>query len=169
MRSLSLLILVCCAVSLYSCADSEDEGPLSPLIGDWESRSYSDSLEVWFVDTYTFRNDSIFDITSSVRTTEIGEDLGYRMISTSWYNLEGDIFQYYYADALIYFGGGENAPLYVPKKDLSPGIVDFFRIPKGKLTFSNDLRQFTFQEDCWAVNETNDCIEFPAQTFVRVD
>lgn len=167
MRHLTLLILACCAVSLYSCSDVEE--PRSALIGNWETRSYSDSLEVWFVDSYTFRNDSVFDITSSVRTTEIGEDLGYRMMSTSWYNLEGDIFQFYYADALIYFGGGENTPLYVPKKDLSPGIVDFFRVPKGKLNFSSDLRQFTFQEDCWAVNATDDCIEFPSQTFLRVD
>ena len=168
MRSLSLLILAFISISLISCSDAEE--PRSPLIGTWESRNYSDSLEVWFVDSYSFRNDSLFDITSTVRESEIGEDLGYRLVSTSWYNLEGDIFQYYYDDALIHFGGGEKAPLYVPKKDLSPGIVDFFRVPKGKLTFSSDLRQFTFQEDCWKINpNSDDCIEFPSETFVRVD
>lgn len=167
MRYLSLLILACCAISLFSCTDPEE--PRSPLIGTWENRNYSDSLDVWFVESYSFRNDSLFDVTSSVRTTEIGEELGYRLTATSWYNYEGDIFQYYYADAMIHFGGGENEPLYVPKQDLKPGIVDFFRIPKGKLTFSSDLRQFTFQEDCWNVNDDNDCIEFPSQTFVKVN
>ncbi|WPR74369.1 hypothetical protein [Algoriphagus sp. NG3] len=167
MRHLSLLILACCGLSLYGCSDPEE--PQSPLIGTWESRNYSDSLDVWFVESYSFRNDSLFDVTSSVRTTETGEELGYRLTATSWYNFEGDIFQYYYADAMIHFGGSENQPLYVPKQDLSPGIVDFFRTPKGKLTFSSDLRQFTFQEDCWNVNNDNDCIEFPSQTFVRVN
>ncbi|UZD21037.1 hypothetical protein PBT90_15810 [Algoriphagus halophytocola] len=166
MRYLSLLILVCCAISSFSCADSEE--PRSPLIGTWENRNYSDSLEVWFVESYTFRNDSLFDVTASVRKTEIGEELGYRLTATSWYNFEAGIFQYYYSDAMIHFGG-ENQPFYAPKQDLKPGIVDFFRVPKGKLTFSSDLRQFTFQEDCWSVNEENDCIEFPAKTFVRVD
>lgn len=167
MKYLSLLILACCVISLYSCTDSEE--PRSALIGTWEKRSYSDSLDVWFVDSYTFQNDSLFDIISSVRKTEIGEELGYRMTATSWYNYEGDIFQYYFADAMIHSGGGENGTLYGPKQDLRPGIVDFFRVPTGKLTFSSDLSQFTFQEDCWKVNDDNDCIEFPSETFVRVD
>ena len=167
MRYLTLLILTSFAISLYSCTDVEE--PRSALFGTWENRNYVDSLEVWFVNTYQFRNDSLFDVTSTVRETEIGEDLGYRLISSAWYNFDGDIFQYYYDDGLFHFGGRDDDPLYVPKKDLKPGIVDFFRIPKGKLTFSSDLRQFTFQEDCWAVSSTNDCIEFPAQTFIRVD
>lgn len=168
MKTLYAVFFAFFVLSIVSCSDEEE--PRSPLIGTWENRNYVDSLELWFVNTYNFRNDSIFDITSTVRETEIGNDLGYRLISTAWYNLESDIFQYYYDDGLFHFGGGEDDPLYVPKKDLKPGIIDFFRIPKGKLTFSNDYSQFTFQEDCWKPNpENEDCFEFPVKTFVRVD
>lgn len=154
-------------LSLVSC--NEDEEPRSPLIGTWENRNYLESSDSWYVDSYKFKNDSLFDITSTVRKTENGEELGYRMTATSWYNLEGSTFKYYYSDALIYFGGGENNPNYGTKDKMAPGIVDFFRIPEGELTFSSDLSQFTFQEDCWRPNPDNDCFEFPLQTFIRVD
>ncbi|MEB2776673.1 hypothetical protein SYJ56_15215 [Algoriphagus sp. D3-2-R+10] len=167
MKTAYPFVFVFFLVSLVSCIEEED--PRSPLIGTWESRSYMDSLDIWIVDSYRFKSDSVFDLTATVRKTEFGEELGYRMTASSWYNLEESIFQYYYSDALIYFGGGENGPFYGPKDKMNPGIVDFFRVPKGKLTFSSDMRQFTFQEDCWKVNPDNDCIEFPSQTFVRVD
>ena len=167
MRHLTLLILTCFAGSLYSCTELDE--PRIALYGTWENRKYVDSLEVWFVNTYKFRNDSLFDVTSTVRETEIGNDLGYRLISTAWYNFDGDIFQYYYDDGLFHFGSRDDDPLYVPKKDLKPGVIDFAGKPKGKLTFSDDFRQFTFQEGCMVVNTTNDCREFPSRTFVRVD
>jgi len=154
-------------LSLVSC--SENENPRSPLIGTWENRSYMDSLDIWFVDSYRFKNDSVFDLTATVRKTELGEELGFRMIASSWYNLEGGTFQYYYSDALIYFGGGENGNIYGSRDKMNPGVVDFFRIPKGELTFSSDMRQFTFQEDCWKIVPDTDCIEFPSQTFLRVE
>jgi len=169
MKTLSSVLYALLILSLFSC--SENEEPRSPLIGTWEKRAYSDSLDVWFVESYQFKNDSIFDLTATVRKTEIGETLGYRIITTSWYNLDGDIFQYYYSDALIYFGGGEgDRSFYGTKEDLKPGVIDFFRIPKGEISFSSDFSQFTFQPDCWKPNpENEECFEFPLQTFVRVD
>lgn len=169
MKTQSLLLFAFFILGLVSC--SEEEEPRSPLIGSWENRTYSDSLEVWFVENYHFKNDSIFDLTATVRETELGEDLGYRYITTAWYNLDGNNFQYYYSDALIYFGGnGENKSFYGTKEELTSGIFDFFRIPKGELSFADDFSQFTFQEDCWNPNpESEDCIEFPLQTFLRVE
>jgi len=167
MRNLFLLCLSVLFAGLISCTENEE--PISPLIGNWENRVFVDSLDVWYVNSYRFKNDSIFDLTSTVRESESGEELGYRIIATSWYNLEESIFQFYYSDALIYFGGGENNPSYGPKDKLRPGVIDFFRVPKGELTFSSDMRQFTFQEDCWEVDPDSDCIEFPSQTFVRID
>ncbi|MGM0946429.1 MAG: hypothetical protein ACQEW9_14685 [Bacteroidota bacterium] len=161
---LSSLFLI---LSLLSC--SESENPRSPLIGTWENRTYVDSLDYWFVESYTFKNDSIFDLKTTVRDLEAGTDLGYRMTSTAWYNLEGDVFQYYYSDALIYFAFRPDDPLFVPKEDLRAVVIDFFRVPKGKLSFTDDLRQFTFQEDCITINPDADCLQFPPRTFVRVD
>jgi hypothetical protein len=162
--SVSALFLI---LSIFSCSESED--PRSPLIGTWENRTYIDSLDIWFVESYTFKNDSLFDLKSTVREIETGTDLGYRLISTAWYNLEGDIFQYYYSDGLFYFPTERNAPLYVPKEELRPGVIDFFRIPKGTLSFSNNQRQFTFQENCFSANSDANCIPIPPRTFMKVD
>lgn len=79
-------------LSLVSCSDQVD--PRSPFIGTWEYRNYVDSLDIWFVERSQFKNDSLFDLESTVRQTETGKDLGYRMTTTSWYNLEGNTFQY---------------------------------------------------------------------------
>ncbi|MBN3580913.1 hypothetical protein JYB64_00840 [Algoriphagus aestuarii] len=171
MKNLSSVLFAFLILSLVSCSESQEEEPRSPLIGTWEKRDYIDSLDVWFVESFQFKNDSIIDITAIARKTELGETLGYRYITTSWYNLEGNFFQYYYSDAMIYSGVSEGfRTFYGPKEELRPGIFDFFRIPKGELTFSSDFSQFTFQEECWKINsESEDCFEFPSQTFVRVD
>lgn len=160
------LALVTAIVALVSCTDNEE--PVGPLAGTWEHRVFVDSTDVWLVETIEFKNDSIFDMNVTVRNSETGPTLGYRMITTSWYNLEGDIFKYYYADVLMYFGIEENAPMYVPKSELRAGIVDFFRIPEGILTFSNDRRKFQFQENCWDINADVDCFKFPTKEYIRV-
>lgn len=167
MKSIFYLLLFVLSVSLFSCQDKEE--PLSPLIGTWEVRDYVDSLDLWFVDSYKFKNDSVFDLTSLVRENEIGSTLGYRMTTTSWYNFEEGIFRYYYDDVLMYWGG-ESGPRYTDDlANLQPAIVDFFRVPKGPLTFAADFKSFDFQEECWQTNEGSDCIEFPVVTFIKVD
>jgi hypothetical protein len=168
MKASTTFVFAILFLSIISC--NEEEEPRSPIIGTWENRNYVDSLGIWFVESYKFKNDSLFDIASTVREVETGKDLGYTMTTTSWYNLEGNTFQYYYDYVLMYSKFEEDGPFFGAQDDLRPAIVDFFRIPKGKLTFSNNLRQFTFQEDCWKPNPDNeDCIEFPSQTFIRVD
>lgn len=156
-------------LGLVSC--SEEEEPISPLIGTWENRVYVDSLDYWFVESYSFKNDSVFDIEITVRQTESGPDLGYRMISTSWYNLDNNTFKYYYAYALTHFSvDSEALPVYyAPKEELSATIVDFFGIPEGELTFSPDKKKFEFQENCLKLDPSMECIQFPSKEYIRVD
>ncbi|WP_026966326.1 hypothetical protein [Algoriphagus terrigena] len=169
MKSAFYLVVLVFAVGLVGC--SEEENPRFPLMGTWESRVYVDSLDYWFVESYAFKNDSIFELTKTVRQTETGPDLGYQLISSSWYNLESDTFKYYYSDALIYFGVDSESQrvYYGSKEDLRPGIVDFFRTPEGILTFSSDQRSFEFQENCWSPAPGMECIEFESKEFIKVD
>jgi hypothetical protein len=57
--------------------------------------------------------------------------------------MDRSTFKYYCADTLIHFGE-EDAKPYAAKNDLTLGIVDFFRIPTGKLTFFTDRSRFQF-------------------------
>lgn len=84
--------LVVLFATLISCTENEE--PISPLLGTWEKREFVDSLDLWFVDVMEFKNDSIFDLTSIVRDMETGPTLGYRMVTTAWYRLEGSTFTY---------------------------------------------------------------------------
>ena len=70
--------LVAVFAALISCTENEE--PISPLIGTWESRGFVDSLDLWFVETMEFKNDSVFDLTLTVRDTEIESTLGYRLL-----------------------------------------------------------------------------------------
>ncbi len=163
-------VLLAAFSSFASCTENEE--PVSPLLGNWEHREYVDSLDVWIIETMEVKNDSIFDLKVTVRDTETGPTLGYQMITTAWYDLAGETFRYYYADGLYYFGSIddiEDPILYVPKEELTPGIVDFFRIPEGVLTFSEDRRSFQFQPDCLIINTENDCIQFPLKEYIRVN
>lgn len=161
------LALVAVLAALISCTENEE--PVDPLMGTWEHREFVDSLNIWIVETKEFKNDSVFDLSITVRESETGPDLGYRMITTSWFNLEGDTFKYYFSDALTYFRNSEDAPLYVPKSELRAGIFDFFRIPEGVLTFSSDRRRFQFQENCLVINPDAACLEFPVKEYIRVN
>ena len=170
MKSLFYLAAVVLALGLLSCS-SEEEEPISPMIGTWENRVFVDSLDYWFVESYMFKNDSIFDIEWTVRQTETGPDLGYRMIATSWYNLDENIFKYYYSDVLFYWRvDNDSAPTYyVPKGDLQPAVVDFFRIPEGILTFTADKRKFEFRENCIQFDPDMECVQLPSKEYIRVD
>lgn len=153
--------------AFISCAENEE--PVSPLIGTWEKREFVDSLDLWFVDVMEFKNDSIFDLTSIVRDTETGPTLGYRMVTTSWYNLDGETFTYYYSGGLFYFGPWDrDKPFYVAKSELRPGVIDFFRRPEGVLTFSDNRRKFQFLENCFSFNNEGDCLQLPIKEYIRV-
>jgi hypothetical protein len=169
MKKYSSFSIVAVFAILISCAENEE--PISPLIGTWEKREFVDSLDLWFVDIMEFKNDSIFEITGIVRNSETGPTLGYTLVATSWYNLDGNTFKYYYSDALIHFDifGGEDAVLYVPKSESDPVIIDFFRKPEGVLTFSADRRSFQLLPNCFVIKEENDCIQFPLEEYIRVN
>lgn len=139
--TLSLVLLV----SLFGCQESEEPFQ-SPLSGTWENREFDEAAGLWFVEVLTFKNDTLMEVQKIVRETETGETLGYRMIADSWYNLEGSTFKYYYSYALINFGGAsdsEEKP-YGTKEELKPGVVDFFRVPTGTLTFFENGNRFRF-------------------------
>ncbi|MFC3416005.1 hypothetical protein [Algoriphagus hitonicola] len=169
MKAFQFFPLVFLLLGLFSC--QEDELPRAPLLGTWENRIFDETQELWFVESLTFKNDSVMGVEHTVRETETGPTLGYRIISEGWYKLEGTTLQYYYADALIYFGGGSDSDAlpYGSKEELSAGIIDFFRIPEGDLTFSQDNNKFEFQEDCWQVNPDRECVEFPLKEYIRVN
>lgn len=151
---------------LVSCAENEE--PISPLMGTWENRNFVDSLDLWFVETMEFKNDSIFDLTQSFRNSEMGQDLGYRLMATSWYNFKDSTFKYYYSEGIFHFSTPRNPALYVPKSELRVGVIDIFRIPEGVLTFLSNGKKFRFQEDCFVVNPNNPCIQLPPKEFIRV-
>lgn len=154
--------------AFISCTENEE--PASPLLGTWEKREFVDSLDLWFVDVMEFKNDSVFDLTGIVRAAETGPTLGYRLLTTGWYNLDGETFTYYYSDGLFYFGPVDgDSPFYVAKSELRPGVVDFFRRPEGVLTFSSDRRMFQLLPNCFSFNEDQDCLQLPLQEYIRVN
>lgn len=167
MRLLCLFVLAVCAASFYSCTDSEE--PMSPLIGVWENRVYVDSIDYWIVETYDFVNDSTYDITVTVRESEMGNDLGYRFVSRGWYDLQADNFQYYYSYALMienHFVASINADkVYAPKEELMAIVIDFFRKPTANLTFSSDRKQFEFLDECLDI--MSECPS--SKTYIKVD
>ena len=165
MKSIFLILAIICSVSIVSCADSEE--PVSPLIGDWENRVYVDSLDYWFVQSYRFVNESTYDIIETVRRTEGGEDLGYRLITRGWYDYKGEDFTYYYDDVLMledYYRRDGNE-FFAPKDDLRAVVVDFFRHPIASLTFSSDRKQFVFQDEC--LDYVDECPV--SKTYIRVN
>ena len=168
MKSIFYLMLFVLSVSLFSCQDKEE--PLSPLIGTWENRTYVDSLDIWMIDSWAFKNDSLMTYERFVRETESENILGYQMIADSWYNYKGNIFKYYYSDALLYWGGESDTRWirYGPKEEMRPGVVDIFMIPTGTLTFSQNRLQFILKPDD-AEFDMGEIIEFPARTFIKVD
>ncbi|WP_111671666.1 hypothetical protein [Algoriphagus litoralis] len=168
MKKVYPFALVVVFATLISCTENDE--PLSPLIGTWEKREFVDSLDLWFVDVLEFKNDSIFDLTTVVRDMETGPTLGYRMITTAWYRLEGANFTYYYSDGLFHSAPLDGEfPFYVPQSELRPGVIDFFIKPEGVLTFSSDRRMFQFQPNCFAFKEGQDCFQFPLEEYVRVN
>ena len=166
MKNYFAFALVAVLTTLSSCAENEE--PLSPLVGTWENREYVDSLGLWFVETLEFKNDSIFDLTKSVRDSETGPELGYRLVAPAWYNLEGNTFKYYYSYAFIHFSSDVDPVLYVPKSELKAGVVDIFRIPEGVLTFMDNQNKFQFRENCFGLNPKDPCVQLPTKEYVRV-
>ncbi|WP_026951902.1 hypothetical protein [Algoriphagus mannitolivorans] len=166
MKQYFSLTLVAVIAILVSCAENEE--PSSPLLGTWESRVYVDSLNLWFVETMEFKNDSIFDLTQSFRSSETGPDLGYRLMAPSWYNLEGSTFKFYYSNGLFHFSTPNDPALYVPKSELKVGVADIFRIPEGVLTFTSDRKKFKYEENCFVVSPNNPCIQLPPKEYIRV-
>lgn len=149
---------------LISC--SEKEEPVSPLVGTWENRVFVDSLDVWFVETLEIKNDSLVDIIETVRPTETGPDLGYRLFMETKYSLEGEIFSYDYSNGNVISRFWETDPLFVPKSELRPTVFDFVISESAALSFSTDFREMDFQPICYSYFE-DDCLE--SKKFVKVD
>jgi hypothetical protein len=146
---------------LISC--SENEEPVSPLVGKWENRVFIDSLDVWFVETMEFKNDSIFDLNITVRQSETGPDLGYRFMTTAWYSLGENELTYYYSFS-SWLNYGEKR-LFVDEEDLEAGIVDFFQRPKVEFQFGSNRRSFILPQGCLALFS----VCGPNREFIRVN
>ena len=145
---------------LISC--TENEKPVSPLVGTWENRVFIDSLDVWFVETMEFKNDSIFDLNITVRESETGPDLGYRFMTTAWYSLGKNELTYYYSNC-SWLNFGERR-IYGAQKDLVNGVVDFFQRPKVEFLLSPSRKSFILPQGCLALFS----VCGPNREFIRV-
>lgn len=154
-------LLVAVFAALISCAESE--GPQGPLVGTWENRVFVDSLDVWFVETMEFKNDSIFDLNITVREFEKGPDLGYRFKTTAWYSLSKNELTYYYSDC-SWLNFSEQR-LFADEEDLLLGVVDFFDRPKVELLFSPSRKSFILPQGCLALFS----VCGPNSEFIRVN
>lgn len=141
------LVFVAAFAAFISCAENEE--PVSPIVGTWENRVFIDSLDVWFVETMEFKNDSIFDLNITVRELETSRDLGYRFKTTAWYSLDDNQLTYYFSGS-SWLDFNEKR-IYVAQKDLVNGFVDFFRRPKVEFQLSSDRKSFTLPEGCLAL------------------
>lgn len=150
MKKCILFALVIVLGTLISC--SEDDKPINPLIGTWESRVFVDSLDVWFVETIEIKNDSLYSIAETVRETESGPDLGYRLYVESFYELNGKIFSLGPWNSYTIVRQGSQEPLFVSKSELDPVIVEKV-YSSAEVTISSDLRQMDFLPICKGVFE----------------
>lgn|GEM_PF-2066615 len=129
MKKLLLLlgIVLLSTPLIFSCNSDQDEEPLGPLIGEWESRAYVDSLGLWSVETLDFLTDSTYQLRQTFRESEFGSDLGYRFIYNFDYHLENEIIDYQFIDGFeVYmFPHPDIGPLYAPFEDLREFLIDF--------------------------------------------
>jgi hypothetical protein len=170
MKNLFYVLICLVTATFFGCQDSD--GPRNPLLGTWENRSYVDSLDVWFVQSLTIKNDSLMEVMEFARKSETGPIIGYHSIADSWYNYQDNRFTYYYSEGLFYFNGYNDTYVtsrYGPKESLKPGIIDLFWTPVGDLTFSPDGQSFEFQKECWFLNSNGDCVDAPPMTYIRTN
>ena len=139
-------VIVAVFATLISCTENEE--PVSPFIGTWENRVFVDSLDVWFIEKFVIKNDSLVDIEETIRETETGPDLGYRLFMETKYTLEDNLFSYDYSYGFTIRRVPNIDHLFVPKNELGPANFDFVLYQSGKLTFSSDYREMDFLPIC---------------------
>ena len=136
---------------VFFIACSEKEEPKSLHIGTWESKVFVDSLNYWVIETLEFTSDSTFNIQTTVRLTEDGDDLGYRDILMGDYILNGRDFIYFIEEGfrMSRFYTTSEPPFYVPKDQLRPFLVDFSE-PNGptELMFFEGQNQMKISYEC---------------------
>lgn len=163
MKNYFVLTLIAVFATLISC--SEKEEPASPFVGTWENRVFVDSLDVWFVEKFVIKNDSLVNIEETIRETETGPDLGYRLFMETKYTLEGKVFSYDYSHGYIIARTFKIDPLFAPKNELRPVVFDFVLYQSGSLTFASDYREMDFLPICYPF--LTDCPE--SKKFEKVD
>ncbi|PZX53280.1 hypothetical protein [Algoriphagus chordae] len=145
MKHLSLLSLALIAFSFVAC-DKDDDPLPNQLVGNWEARYYVDSVDYWVVNTLEFKNDSVYQFRTTVRDSETGPDLGYRMYYDDRYEWDGMTFKYL-PDLASWIDHREEA-FYVPKQELLAGIMDYFYQPTARITFVENKEKLIFQDLC---------------------
>ncbi|MEP0710938.1 hypothetical protein [Algoriphagus sp.] len=166
MKHLSLFSLIVIAFGLFAC-DKDDDPLPNQLVGSWESRYFVDSVDYWVVNTLEFKNDSVYQFRTTVRDSEAGPDLGYRMYYDDRYEWDGMNFKY--LPDLAYWIDYKEEAFYVPQQELRAGIIDYFHQPIARITFIDNKERLLFQEQCpenpaFGCEEPRDPIEY-----VRVD
>lgn len=128
-------------------ACNKDDDPLpNQLVGNWETRYFVDSVDYWVVNTLEFKNDSVYQFRTTVRDSEIGPDLGYRVYYDDRYEWDGMTFKY--LPDLAYWIDHREEGFYVPKQELMAGIYDYFYQPTAKITFVDNNKKLIFQSLC---------------------
>lgn len=132
---------------LISCAETEE--PVNPLFGAWENRVFVDSLDVWIVETMEFKNDSILEISETVRQTEFGQNLGFQFFMESKFSLNNEIIHLDFSTAFILPWNYPAIPLFVQKSELREIVFGFTIYNSGEFVLSPDLNELDFSPICF--------------------
>ncbi|MCS4435913.1 hypothetical protein [Aquiflexum gelatinilyticum] len=94
MRIFSKLALISILFITFSCnlIEKDDKNfSLQDLHGIWELSRYQQESQLFYVDTYEFKEDGTFENRSTARQQDNNMDLGYNSITNGTYRLLGNV------------------------------------------------------------------------------
>lgn len=157
--------LVATLAAFISCTENDE--PRNPLIGIWEHREFVDSLDVWYVETLDFKNDSVFEQYLTVRQTEEGANLGYRQYSEAKYSQDAERVSFRFFSEFMFRTVEDSDILFVPKNELGPVIVE--RIYSAfNFKLQSNLKEMDYQIICFAPFEDSPVCEEKSR-FIKVN
>jgi hypothetical protein len=164
MKYFSIPALLLISLFFASCDQDEDDLP-NRLVGTWETYYFIDSVDYWVVNSLEFKNDSVYQFRTTVRESEKGPDLGYRLVYDDRYEWDGIMFTY--SPDLAYWIDLRSEKFYAPKEELSAGIIDIFSQITARISFVQNKTKMIFQDVC-SENSLGCSIEILTTEYVRV-